>query len=214
MQENEVIHENQTFVRRSASKQRLGSQNSEGDEIITFDTIRIYCTEDTPTFVSPYGSQSNLSTLSRLSFSDENLNFSESCPQQSRTYYEEEQRLDCYSSDDASASEYSDADENDRRIDVSPFDSQLNLVNFSLLCIDEEDEDLEPEITSNETDDDKLAYKSDSCSKDLNSYKRLSYENSDISDEDRQVLEECIKSGVSKLTRCKDFELDKKRHNF
>lgn len=39
------------------------------DVVVPPDTVRVYCTEDTPASISPVGSQSNLSALSMLSIS-------------------------------------------------------------------------------------------------------------------------------------------------
>ena len=202
----------------------------EYEEIMPSDSVRIYCTENTPTFVSPYGSQSNLSALSMISMSDENLAYSinyrdhnvneddsdtdDDEDLERRTFYEKEgseSRVDAYGTDASSdLSEDDGEDCDDRRIDVSPFDSQLNLTSFSLLCIKEESEEedeeemqskreeMGEEETNNETD--KSASREDSCAEDENAYKRLS----DDFDDDN-VLAECIKSGVSKFTRRREY---------
>ncbi|XP_014209190.1 adenomatous polyposis coli homolog [Copidosoma floridanum] len=184
-------------------------------EIVFVDTVHTYYTEDTPVFVSPYGSESNLSGLSSLSISDDDFGYDFIRDERSlRSPRVEEaersnSRADSYGSEEDS-SESEDEDKNSsvvarRRIDVSPFESQMNL-NFSLLCIEEEDEEAAEreteaeERTNNETD---KSYREESAASD-DYYRRLS-RNSDCSDDDdeeeRQVLEQCIKSGVSKVTR-------------
>ncbi|XP_011499454.1 PREDICTED: uncharacterized protein LOC105363459 [Ceratosolen solmsi marchali] len=189
-------------------------QRLNAEDLTNTDTIRVYCTENTPTFVSPFGSQSNLSALSMLSVSDENLGYSANFEEdeQQRSFYDDERpdgRLDPYGTDASSDfSEDNDKCYDDegatgntsRRIDVSPFDSQMNLANFSLLCIQEEneEEEEEEEQVNNETE---KSTKIDHYAEDDSAYKRLLPENSDYSDEESKVLEECIKSGVSKLTR-------------
>lgn len=218
--------DNRNYSNRQLSRSPVMKRNSDVssnqrfdvDEIIALDTMRIYCTEDTPTYVSPYGSQSNLSALSVLSMSDEEdfygANFDHEDEQSRRSFYRAERSsspADDYNS--VASSDYSDED--DRRIDVSPFDSQMNLNSFSLLCIQEEsEEEYEEEKASNETD---KSARDDSCAYDeeANAYKRLSHENSDYSDEDRHVLEEFIKLGVSKVTRRNDdSDVDKQRQLF
>jgi hypothetical protein len=201
-----------------ASLQRL-----DADVFMDMDTVRVYYTEDTPTFASPFGSQSNLSALSMLSVSDENLGCSanleeEEDEQHQGSFYDEERlsgRLDPYGTDASSDfSEDNDKCYDDeaascnasRRIDVSPFDSQMNLANFSLLCIQEENEEDEVELLARK-EQQRLHDETDKSTKDGhyveddNAYKRPSRDNSDYSDEDSKVLEECIKSGVSKIAR-------------
>ncbi|XP_003425655.1 adenomatous polyposis coli protein isoform X1 [Nasonia vitripennis] len=204
-------HSNRQLSRSPVMKRNCdvsSNQRLDVDEIIALDTMRIYCTEDTPTYVSPYGSQSNLSALSVLSISDgeefygANFNYEDEQPM--RTFYRAERSSSPAYDYNSVASSDDYSEEDDRRIDVSPFDSQMNLNSFSLLCIEEEsEEEDEEEEASNETD---KSARDDSGAddKEANAYKRLSYENSDYSDEDQQVLEEFVKLGMSKVTRRKD----------
>ncbi|KAL7306870.1 hypothetical protein TKK_0001030 [Trichogramma kaykai] len=206
--ENRNRFNNQPQTKTALEKRFSIPQKIEPDE------VRIYCTEDTPTYISPFGSESNLSALSIMSYSDENVdehaNIFDQRQQQHQISDEEEPAIGVYDSDEIispNGSVYSEGEDNDRRIDVSPFDSQLNLVNFSLLRIEEEDENEEEEkeevtvkvdhLNSN----DKIFNVNNG-----NRYDRfspasdaISGEN-ELSDEDQKVLEECIKSGVSKLT--------------
>lgn len=176
-------------------------QRVSNDEIIVTDTLRIYCTEDTPTFVSPFSSQSNLSALSVLSFCDDDSNFQDQqrYPYGKRTNSQESSGGSNPNSD-SSDNDYSYDEDTPHlhRIDVSPFDSQINLANLSLLCIEEENEDEDEEEekekqgkTINETG--KL--------KKCDSYPDDENENCDFSEAERRVFEECVNSGVSKLTR-------------
>ncbi|XP_058807102.1 adenomatous polyposis coli homolog isoform X2 [Phymastichus coffea] len=204
--DNRVKNNNQNYLNESLSSSLVTRRQCEFifstkpdiDEIITVDSTRIYCTEDTPTFISPFGSQSNLSALSMLSISDENLAYyaNSEDDESPRTFYSEGRssgQLNDYDTDSsASLSEDDFKGCVDKRIDVSPFDSQVNLDSLALLRIEEEDEEDEEEVaTSKETD--KLT--------------RDDYRAEDIyeeSEEDHKVLEDCIKSGLRKVTRKRD----------
>lgn len=139
-----------------------------------------------------------------LSISDENLAYTINSEDDEppRMFYNEGRagsRADAYDSDSGgsnlSEDDFKGYDDGGRRIDVSPFDSQLNLDSLALLCIEEEDEDeeeAEEKVAKNNETDKPLKgdYRTDDT-----------YEESE---EDHKVLEDCIKSGVRKVTRQRD----------
>ncbi|KAJ8676532.1 hypothetical protein QAD02_012319 [Eretmocerus hayati] len=191
------------------------------DQIKICDSTQIYHTENTPTYISPCGSLSNLSALSILSGPEENFRSEqfrlareqERIDSQDGSYCSDEEKLssDVYEENEEDGA-YEIEEESQHRIDVSPFDSQTNLANFSLLSIEEENED-EEEENDNADDNDEvkaepikksLNYKTDDVARvhDERIYERFSQISLDYVDE-QAVLEECIKTGASRFARQK-----------
>lgn len=175
------------IYRQSLSNHRQQQQQRIPDDIVQIDTTHTYYTENTPTYISRCGSQSNLSQLSIFSNADSEsqspqvLGVSEASSNCSEEEEEESRR------DDGQM-------QRRRRIDVSPFDSQLNLAHQ--LRVNEDCSSEEEELGKNETDSPRNYYETN------NSEAASSiYDISDSSEEDEIALEECIRSGFSRVTR-------------